>query len=392
MTMPNAREKSTHLPALLLLAGLVIAVFIPIMLRMLTSYDFMVHNGLVEKMWRTGTLQVYHPLYHLVTLAWSLLLFPDNTSYAGIATILLAKVCSAGIMYTLLVRGGASKVTAMAAALGGVFATHIIAAYPFDHKILGGYINPNVLHNPTIITLAPIALAQFWLAGKILKGDDSGRVQVLAIITTILSVSAKPSYLMAFLPALVLMAVILKFQGKTIAMKSLIFIIIFWAAASVPQYLFTYGPNQQQELYSGISTIAWLPLKVMSNASGYLLLKLLASVAFPLICAVLFPRSLRDTAVIFAWITFLVSLVYAYFLAEQGPRISHGNFVWSAQISLYVLMFASMRNLLTAGCGGAAPSVLPKLRYALCLTVFSLHVVSAIAYYSFEYLRPEMYW
>lgn len=391
--MPANREKTAmHLPALLLLAGFVIAFFTPIMLRMLTSYDFMVHNGLVEKMWRTGSIQVAHPLYHLVTLAWSRLFFPDNTSYAGIATILVAKTCSAGLMYTLFVRGGAARINAMVAALGGVFATHILAAYPLDHKILGGYINPNVLHNPTIMTLAPIALVQFWLAEKILKGDDSKHVKLLAVLTTALSVFAKPSYLMAFIPALVLMAIILRYRGKTVAIQSLTLVLICWVAASIPQYLFTFGPNQQQDLYSGVSSIAWLPLKVMSNASGYLVLKLLASVAFPLICAAMFPRSLRDTPVMFAWLTFVISLVYAYFLAEQGPRMSHGNFIWSAQISLYLLIFASMRNLLTAGKNTAAYQGISKLRYALCYSVFALHVVSGIAYYVFEYLRPEMYW
>lgn len=381
-----------NLPALLLLAGLVVACFLPVLLRMQTSYDFMVHNGLVEKMRRSGELPVLHPLYHLLTLAWSWVVFPENTSRAGVATILTAKVCSAGFMYLLLVRSGAHRTAALCAALGGVIATHVLAAYPFDHKILGGYLNPNVLHNPTSMILAPIALAQFWVAGRIFAGDASRRVQVVAVLATLLSVSAKPSYMLAFAPALVIMAGLRTLQRRPVALKATVLVLLCWIAATIPQYLFSFGQNQQQDLYSGVSSIAWLPLAVMSSGSGYLPLKLLASVAFPLGYLALFPRSLRDPDMQFAWITFLVSLVYAYFLAEQGPRMLHGNFIWTAQVSLFVLMFTSMRSFLCGRAATALPPPYPVTRHAVCIALFLLHIVSAIVYYAFEYRQPEMFW
>jgi hypothetical protein len=69
---------------------------------------------------------------------------------------------------------------------------------------------------------------------------------------------------------------------------------------------------------------------------------LLASLAFPLAVAALWPRAAwRDPALRLAWGGTLVGLFISYFIAEAGDRLYDGNFLWTGQMAVFVLFVAA---------------------------------------------------
>ena len=75
-------------------------------------------------------------------------------------------------------------------------------------------------------------------------------------------------------------------------------------------------------------------------------------------------------------------------LFESGPRLRHANFVWTSYSVTFVLMFASLRFLIeqyvqyreSAATDTLAINSRPPWQFSVALLVFSLHVVSGLAY------------
>jgi hypothetical protein len=135
------------------------------------------------------------------------------------------------------------------------------------------------------------------------------------------------------------------------------------------------------------TTIAFAPLQVVflytKRHVPLVAVKLALSIVFPLAVVAAFPReAVRDAALRLAWLAFLAGAFYAYGLAETGPRMSHGNFLWSGQVAAAVLFAASARFALArfgagaAGDGGHGVN----LRLAACAVAFALHVASGVGY------------
>ena len=84
-----------------------------------------------------------------------------------------------------------------------------------------------------------------------------------------------------------------------------------------------------------------------------------------------------------AWLSFFFGCAYAYLLAESGPRAMHGNFWWSAQVSLFVLFFESVRFCLEQERAFVVREGGVRLRWPLCLsgTALGLHMVAGCAGY-----------
>ncbi len=89
-----------------------------------------------------------------------------------------------------------------------------------------------------------------------------------------------------------------------------------------------------------------------------------------------------------AWILFAVGAGIAYLLAESGPRMAHGNMVWSAQIAVFILFVQSAAHLSTY-FGGVltTPARGERWRATASLGCLLLHTAFGIALYFAEYAR-----
>jgi hypothetical protein len=72
-----------------------------------------------------------------------------------------------------------------------------------------------------------------------------------------------------------------------------------------------------------------------------------------------------------------VSLVLAYGFAEGGPRLAHGNLLWSGQVATFVLFAVSAAAFLKEA---GAKETIGRPRIAAGAALFLVHVASGIAY------------
>ena len=119
-------------------------------------------------------------------------------------------------------------------------------------------------------------------------------------------------------------------------------------------------------------------------------IQLLLSLAFPLVVYLLFFAQARKHLYLnLSWTVFFMSVFMFYCLYESGPRIGHGNFIWSSYVSVFVLMFASLMFLnqqlvRTRQAGLDDHHRLPSwmsLKFCICFVLFGAHVLYSISYY-----------
>jgi hypothetical protein len=131
------------------------------------------------------------------------------------------------------------------------------------------------------------------------------------------------------------------------------------------------------------SRIIISPLGVESAYSGYLLPKFLFSILFPVSILVCYFGKLRDNPVLLlALIGFTVAAFQAYFLAEGGNRFYDGNFLWGAQVMLYIWFVVSARELFNVLFDGKKCT-----REKIILSgIYLSHLAAGIAYYGYCFL------
>jgi len=222
--------------------------------------------------------------------------------------------------------------------LGMSIATPISLLWFFDGLMYLGYIGITSYQNPTIMLLKPFALLQFIFAVRLFKGMHfTNREIVLSGLVSFLGTFAKPSFAICLIPSLIIIVVYQLFIKKQfIDVNAFVFGIVLPIGLVVTwQYFLTYAQKDSE-------TVIFMPFRLMSLYSKYLLLKLLLSVIFPLLMVIFYPEQvILDKKMILSWAIFIVSLFFTYFFAEGGKRFFDGNFTWGSEISLFILFVVS---------------------------------------------------
>ena len=220
-------------------------------------------------------------------------------------------------------------------------------AYLSDQHLYFGYIAANVFHNPTILLLKPLALIHFFFSLSLLNKRNVPVTQtVLLALLTVITLIAKPSYILSFLPAVLLFFAwdyISNPRAQTINYRSFCYSTLIPATAFLTgQFIHTYLTQSGEGL-----TIAPLSFFRLTSHPASLLPKLISSVAFPLAILFTFFESVKNRSDFrLAVLNLFFSLFYNYCVVEKGIRFSHGNFTWSAQISLFILVLVCLRIFL----------------------------------------------
>lgn len=380
----------------LLSAVPVMALYLPMLLRQSGQYDYRMHVGAAMQLVENWAVSGPHMLFHALTAALAKACGLE-TMTAAMAVLAVCVAGCAALLYSLWcsdlelptwVRLGLPTLLLVAAPISGF--------YPVDGHLYFGYVGVNVYHNPTILVVKPLALAIFWLTGIHWLERYSPRPSWLwwgLPLLIVLSALAKPSFLLIYLPAACLCAVLFRLAGRPVDWPLLAGAIILPGVMILGwQYWFTYSAEQAQGLYAGKSGIAFAPFKVMAFRSQWLLPKLFLSLAFPLAVTLTSPASVRrDARLLLAWLMCAAGLLLTYLFMETGPRAIQGNFAWSGQLGLFMLMVASAAHLFAAD-GRLWPERLREPRYLLCTALFLLHVLSGLFFYAAEYVGPERYW
>lgn len=349
--------------------------------------DFRMHRILAAALQQHGLHGI--PASDLALSAWQWLLIILNTAFGvtlnqasflgALISWALAAAILAGWFFPTLSRLKSPLPINVLLILAVSIAAPVALLWPLDGLLYMGYVGITSYHNPTIILLKPFALLQFIYAGYCLTAEvpvSKGKIFTAALVS-LLGTFVKPSLAICLLPALGLIVIIRWAKKKSVDWLGLILgIAIPTVLVLAWQFLSVYSANETD-------SIKISPFMLASYYSGFLGIKFVLSILFPLCLAIALPRQVfEDYRMLLAWSTFIFGAAYSYFLVEAGPRVLDGNFTWSAEISLFLLFVVSTLFFLE---NRVASKNLSRLLY----TLWIMQVGFGIMYYATAVLnRP----
>jgi hypothetical protein len=287
-------------------------------------------------------------------------------------TVTLCCVLVTSLIIFLRLKKYVQPIVAGLLAIGIQMIGPIAFLFPIDHTF-SGYVWPNVFHNPTILLLKPLAILQFFYAVETIgKGYSKWRTIIVAAIVSAIAVYVKPNFVICILPAVFIIAIVNFFQRKQVDWKMLIIglslpsiVILGW------QFIMTYVNSSDN------SSIRFLPFVVMNSQSNYLLPKFFSSLVFPILVTFGFWKDAKKSIFMqLSWLAFFFGALLTYFFAETGLRLYHGNFIWSGEISIFVLFLGCILFLAEHWNNMDRPA----LKWFILASGF-LHVYTGTAYY-----------
>jgi hypothetical protein len=209
-----------------------------------------------------------------------------------------------------------------------------------------GKFTANIWHNSTTIFVFPFCLYLFFLSIQFFK-KYSRFLFFKIIITIILILLIKPSFLFAFIPTFPLMFL---FFEKKINIKTIYSLLISLIAFILLVFLkiIIYNVGEMDNIiYSQKSEIIIAPFKVFLLYTNNILFDVVSSFLFHVvIISFLYKKLMKDYHFIFAIALVLISLIIYFLLAEAGPRFKHGNFYWQVPISMFILNMVLTKHLI----------------------------------------------
>jgi hypothetical protein len=251
----------------------------------------------------------------------------------------------------------------------------------------------NTYHNPTALLAKPFCLLAFDRTIEVLQLKQRKWPFALCLLI-VLGLLSKPSYLICFIPALVLLLIYRYFRKEPTNLPALItavfvpsLLILSW------QYALIYCPGHATYLVHQRS-ITFAPFAVAKFAANYsiphLTVQPLLSLLFPALVYLLYlPESRKDLSLNLSWLTYLISLAYFLFLAEHdcGKVDFSGNFAWGCQLSFLMVFVYSTLFLLRSQRSdpGRRRTIRQRLALAGCFLAWSLHIVGGVLFYLHPY-------
>ena len=376
----------------LLLALLSLAAHLPVMYRAIYRHtDFQAHitYALAFPHELNGISNV---LFHADFLFFHTILgLPQQL--AVLIAILLVMVPVPLIAFALFKRSAGEKVSEavlMALSLGLAVIAPITI---WTDQLMLGYLNPIVYHNPTSITarlfVIPVSILAFRCFRSLPYRSLNNRIYILLLcaVLMVLSILAKPSFALALVPGCLLFAIWHVIRRRHVDWLLLTVGVLVPASLTVGMQTIISYRDFDDGSFVAVGFLTFMKLWI---PTWRIPIQLLLSVVFPLGIGLLYVKQARRHLLLtFAWTVFICSILVSYFLYESGPRMRHGNFLWTSYNAVFLLMFVSILFLveqyvreLRHGEGRLQLfSLRFSRRFALASFLLGLHVLSGIAYY-----------
>lgn len=376
---------------------IVLLIMVPIIYKYVFTYDqgdYQAHNMFASKMIVEKTIVTPHFLYELSSIIIRQISNFD-LMYSGFFSIIFFEILLGLVIFYELEKR-VNRVLNCKLFIIIISSLMIIGPISLlvviDKHLYFGYIYTNTYHNPTIIVLKSIALFHFFYTCTIIeRPTEKYHKEYVTILTlvfiTILTILAKPFYIISFLPALVTMIMhrFLKKNNIDFIFTTIIGIIIPAITILLLQYYFLTYPIIIK------SDILVSPFAAMSHYSDFLAIKFLLSILFPLSVIILYyKKAVENVSVVMSWLSFMFGAFYSYFIAESGERMSSMNFVWSGQITLFILFVVSTLFLINRFKEKSFWQI--DRRMVICVSIFCLHLAGGIIFYIAELMMPTTLW
>lgn len=298
--------------------------------------DTQQHIGILKSFFK-GEYYLPHPLWHILTKGISEALFISIENAAVLSSSLLM------LFWVILVYKLAEKVLKDFLKEQKLYREFLLLSVTFVIAVVGpmylpfyevliykGQGSPNIWHNVTLWTVKPFALLAIVFSIEALK-SQSVKVASWAILSTILSVFAKPNFILIFLPALVVL-IIFCYRNR--------FALFFFSVLS----LFVGGIllYQFQHTYGHGSEIIFDFLGVWSLKTQNIGISIFLAIAFPLLFLLLYQKAIESEFILLSWVQLSVGIMLFALFAEKGHKYFHGNFGWSYMLGLSFLYLFSI--------------------------------------------------
>jgi len=204
---------------------------------------------------------------------------------------------------------------------------------PWYNKIIFlGQGSPNIWHNVTLWTVKPFAVIAVYFLVEAVRTKNS-LYYLYVFGSVIISLFAKPSFAIMFLPAIFVYMLVENIQTKQFRVFYIL-TILFSSSILLYQFIHTFN--------SGDSKVIFDFLGVWSESSQNIALSIVLALAFPMLFLLLEPKIINDDYILLAWIQVFIGIILYACLAQTGKYYLHGNFGWSYTIAMSIVYIFSI--------------------------------------------------
>lgn len=211
-----------------------------------------------------------------------------------------------------------------------------------DRHLYLGTGTPNPWHNPTYIFARPFCVLLFLQTVEMFK---KRRQSIKDYITlgglALISMAAKPSFLISFLPVIACFG-LYSWIKKEMTFLEVVKIGLSLLVSFIPFvviYKLAFGDGESNGSVVFTNGKIW---EVWSDNIGFSILK---AIVFPLFVVLMNFKNLSKSLK-FALVNYIFSGLIFYYLAESGEREMHGNFIWTYLFGLFFLFLFAIEQLL----------------------------------------------
>lgn len=327
-------KRFSWMPIFFLLAGLFLAVCYLVYQQIFSQYfsDIAGHIAYLYMYFYSDDFYIPHPAWHYGVWYTSKLLH-ISVEYAAVLFSASLVTLWAWLVYRV-VSAWLGQLTPLARTL---ITALILLVGPlcipwYNHIVFLGQGSPNLWHNVTIWTVKPLALIAMLL---MLRAIETRKVEyyVFASLVTLLSIFAKPSFIIVFLPALFVFVLLKK-------VRQMKFVVFFAVTSALGGAILLY--QLQHLAHFQESKVIFDFLGVWSLYSRNIAISILLALAFPLVLFMAAPKVLENSYILLSWLQIIFGIVYYACFAQSGHYYSHGNFGWSYLIAMSLLYLFSI--------------------------------------------------
>ena len=231
---------------------------------------------------------------------------------------------------------------------------------------------PNPWHNATYLFCKPFSLLTFIYFTKLLTNPQKNNAisdYLFLSVFGILSMWAKPSFMLIFLPAVAIVSSI-ALARRQMHWKRFIGI----GLVLLPSFIPLYFIHSNVYLQADDAKIIFTNGEVWRHFYKNIPIALLLAAAFPMYVILLRLRHL-SYPLLLAFLVWITGCCVFYFIAEDGYRFYHGNFSWSYLFGLMILFFVTSDEFFFQ----------KNIRgnyFNIGLLLFAAHVLSGLVYFT----------
>lgn len=255
-----------------------------------------------------------------------------------------------------------------------------ILLFTLGQRLIIGYINPNVWHNPTFSLLKPFALWIYFFVIDHWREKISWKQWLALGLMTGLSILAKPNFILSFLPALGLLLFLQTLSLRRLPWKLLSAMVIPAILVLAYQYVIMYSLNAENQIYM-------VPFKTAMFSAGNainMVIFYLLSLLFPLLVSLFSCKLLRDRfGFNLVWLNFGITFI-TWLLFVELPHMSSLDFLWGPNLAVFILFVYCIGWLLQNPLWWKQQG----WQTALTKAALGLHLVSGIVYSLITIFNP----